>query len=282
MKPSRTYLGIDFSGDHAKWTAGARARSNVWIAEAVHASGGLRLVRLDRVQGRYPMAARPFEALADELASCRHEVAAIDAPFAVPAAQTPEGRHAALLSLVKAVARDAARSFPRGGDFRAAVVAATSEPEVAKPLRATERHWVERGVNTRSTLWAGARGGAPMTAACLELLARCRAPLWPWTTEASGLLAEAFPAAQLRTWGLPFVRYDASKDADGAAANRRAIVEGLASRIDLGPHRATMLASADALDAVVAVFGGLAVREGALAHQLTTDARLEGHIAVHR
>lgn len=50
---------------------------------------------------------------------------------------------------------------------------------------------------------AGPRGGAAMTAACLKLLHEANCPIWPWQRSARRLLAEAFPAAQLRHWQLP-------------------------------------------------------------------------------
>src|SRR5262245_932705 len=71
-------------------------------------------------------------------------------------------------------------------------------PHGAKEYRQIETIW---GVNVRSTMWAGPRGGAPMTVACLALLADAEPPMWPWKRGVDGLLAEAFPAAQLKTWG---------------------------------------------------------------------------------
>jgi hypothetical protein len=281
MNTPRSYLGIDFSGNDANWRPSAGQRTNVWIAEAVADGETLRLVRLDRVQQRHPGAARPFEALARELGARRFDAAGIDAPFSVPAAHVPGADHAVLLRLARSVDREPKRSFARGAELRAAIASATHEPATAKPLRETERYWAERKVNTRSTLWAGARPGASMTAACLELLARSAAPLWPWVSDAPGVLTEAFPAAQLRTWKLPFAVYDASKDDVGARANRRTIVDGVATRIDLGHHRSTMLDSADAIDAVVSLFAGVAVRRGRLERQPTSVASLEGCIAVH-
>ena len=277
----RTYLGVDFSGNDASWKASARARSNVWVAEAVETRAGLRLARIDRVQGRYPKASRPFEALSRELSERRHEAVGIDAPFSVPAAHVPRASHAELLLLARSVVREAKRDFARGADLREAIVRATREPDQPKPLRVTEAHWVKQGVNTRSTLWAGARGGAPMTAACLELVARAEVPLWPWVSHERGVAMEVFPAAQLRTWGLPFTVYDASKDDVGAQERRRVLVKALSARIDLGDFASVLLASADAIDAVVSVFGAIAMRQGRLASEPSDIASIEGWIAVH-
>jgi hypothetical protein len=129
-----------------------------------------------------------------------------------------------------------------------------------KPYRDTERVWIERGVNTRSTLWNGPRGGAAFTAACLTLLARSKRPVWPWRCGA-GMLVEAFPAAQLRHWGLTHRGYGKAEQSE----LRVEILDGLRRRLDFNAsHRALMVESADALDAVIAAFGAMAaVRLGA-------------------
>jgi hypothetical protein len=55
------------------------------------------------------------------------------------------------------------RPFARGN-----AVVQTFAPQLpapgAKIFRETERYWIARGVNVRSTLWAGPRGGAPFAA----------------------------------------------------------------------------------------------------------------------
>jgi hypothetical protein len=249
-------LGADFSGDHEKWEPGCTV-SNVWIAELDASADRTHLARLDRVQTRYAGAVRPFAALAAELRGGRFACAAIDAPFSVPARHVPGKRHAALLALVDSIS-DGIRDFPTGASLLAALADATSPTVCAKPLRATETHWVDVGVATRSTLWAGARGGAPMTAACLRLLARAARPMWPWSAGEDGLLVEAFPAAQLLTWRLPRTRYDGSHREVGAA-NRRTIVAYLRRRLDVAAHEAKLLGSADAIDAVLCALAALAV-----------------------
>jgi hypothetical protein len=271
-------LGIDFSGDQAKWNRGCTV-SNVWIAELHEAEGRLRLARLDRVQARYAGSKRPFEALAAELAAGDFGVAAIDAPFSVPARHVPRGGHASLLSLVATVPH-AARDFPRAADFVAAVERASVPKLSAKPLRATEQRWVAAGVPTRSTLWSGARGGAAMTSACLTLLGRAGRPVWPWATEGRGRLAEAFPAAQLRTWALPHALYDASKGAIGVI-HRSTIVAALGARADVGAFEPALLASADAIDAVLCAFAAVAVARAEVLYGPTNGDLAEGWIATH-
>jgi hypothetical protein len=268
------WLGIDFSGNDAMWRPRC-GRSNVWIADVRREPAGLVLARLDRVQ-ELSGDERPFDRLAALLRSASYRAAAIDAPFSVPLAHAPPLGHRALLERVAALECES-RSFPRGKLFADAITAART-PESAKPLRATERLWASRRVNVRSTLWAGARGGAPMTAACLLLLERARRPIWPWAPAAAeALVAEAFPAAQLLTWRLPHQKYDGK---DGAP-NRRAIASALAERLELGALREKMEASADALDAVLCAFAAIAVTEGRLASAPAEGAAEEGWIAVH-
>src|SRR5687768_14378280 len=142
MIPLRRWLGIDFSGNHAMWRAGCSV-SNVWIADLRRPDDALVLHDLRRVQ-QLPGDAHPFTRLA--------------APFSVPPPHVPPGGHAALTAIV-AASVPADRPFPRGADFVRAVTG-KSPPlsPVKKPMRRTDTRW--RGVNVRSTLWAGARSGA--------------------------------------------------------------------------------------------------------------------------
>jgi hypothetical protein len=275
------WLGIDFSGDAAMWRAGCRG-SNVWIATAEPRarSPKLRLADLRRVQD-LPGEGAPFERLAALLARREHAAAGIDAPCALPAAHAGRG-HAALLSRAAALPREG-RPFPRGDVFVRGMTGTAPPLRPPKPYRAAEAQWLRRGVNVRSTLWAGARGGAPMTAACLVLLHRAGAPVWPFAVPAAGpapagLVVEAFPAGQLREWGLPHERY-------GAASGRpvrEVIALALGARIDVGPFAPALATSADALDAVLCLFGAIAVTEGRLAAPPGGEAPVEGWIAVHR
>jgi hypothetical protein len=89
------------------------------------------------------------------------------------------------------------------------------------------------------------------------------------------LLAEAFPAAQLRTWSLPNQKYDGPSA--GAHATRQTIVDALSQRVALGTWGATLLGSADALDAVLCTFA--AVATGSV--RGSSPACTEGFIVVH-
>jgi hypothetical protein len=205
-----------------------------------------------------------------------HAAAGIDAPFCVPAHVMPADGHPALIALVDRLNCPPARPFPRGDAFLDALGIVTP----VKSLRQTERLWRGRGINVRSSLWWKPRGGASLATACLKLIARAgRPPCWPWSPPVRGCLAEAFPAAQLRQWGLPHQKYNGP---DGAA-NRAAIVRAVSERLDFGPFRDDCLRSADALDAVLAAFGAIAVTTGTLAAPVPDDADpSEGWIAVHR
>ena len=118
-----------------------------------------------------------------------------------------------------------------------------------------------------------------MTASCLYLLSKTGCPIWPWSAGVPGLLAEAFPAAQLKHWKLPFQRYNDPDEV--GTANRKTIVAFLESRwLELGEFKQSLLESADAIDAVLCAFAAKAVSTG----ELATEAEAfddEGQIAVH-
>ena len=69
---------------------------------------------------------------------------------------------------------------------------ANASLEERKLMRKTEQFWRKRGVNVRSTLWDGPRGGAPFTVANLTLLAKVRRPVWPWCRAAPGGVVARF------------------------------------------------------------------------------------------
>jgi Protein of unknown function (DUF429) len=150
-----------------------------------------------------------------------------------------------------------------------------------KPLRKTELVWSKQKINVRSTLWAGPRGGAAMTAACLTLLRESGCPIWPWDrpTDPTGLLIEAFPAAQLRHWNLDFQGYNGNKPT--AVAIRRKLVALVSQRIQIldDSLKKEMKESADALDAVLCAFAAIAVTTNQLTQ--TPIPGEEGAIAVH-
>ena len=89
------------------------------------------------------------------------------------------------------------------------------------------------------------------------------------TRDGSSGIIEVYPAAALRRWGLPFRQY---KGADGMPV-RRSIVDGLLAIAPIafaGFHEA-LLASDDALDALVAALVGIAKHEE-LVEPLPEDA----------
>jgi hypothetical protein len=254
------------------------SRSNVWIADVREHNGQLVLHNLDRVQA-LPGGAVPFARLAALLSDATYLAAAIDAPFSIPAVHASQGGHQALLSLVAQMPCHG-RPFPWGSDFVHVVAGQRPPLFPPKPYRVTEAHWIRQGINVRSTLWAGSRGGAPMTAACIRLLAQAGRRVWPWSHATPGLMVEAFPTAQLQLWGLPFSQYDGSHAT--AVATRMTILAGIAQRITLGGFQSIVAGSADALDAVVAAFAAVAVTRNALGHPVASvPAMSEGWIAVH-
>lgn len=273
------WIGIDFSGNHLQWRDG-RTQSAVWIAALTPNGPGLALRDVRRVQD-LPGEGPPFARMAAFLRSASFHVAAIDAPFSLPAAYLPPGGRAALLATIAALPCDG-RPFPSGARLVTAL-APDLGPRGKHVMRAPERLWRRRGVNVRSTLWNGPRGGAPFAASSLRLQSACGLPAWPWTSPASGkVLAEAFPAAQLKAWALPHDRYGGA-DAD-AVNRRRAIVDALRERARLTvPHvlEEKLIASADALDSVLCAIAARGVATGALLDPPPADAP-DGWIAVHR
>ncbi len=268
------WLGIDFSGDHLMWRPGRR--TNAWIA-AVGTSRG-RLVLDDvRPVTALPGAGSPFERLAELLRGGDFAAAAVDAPFSIPGRYL-RGTHRALLARVAALGRTSGtRPFAPAVAFVHGVTGQLPPLTPPKPYRETEACWRARGVNVRSTLWAGPRGGAAMTAACLTLLALADRPMWPWSRTPGGLLVEAFPAAQLARWELPFERY--ARNDPQAFRHRETIVDALAGRLVLGARRRLLIRSADALDALLCAFAAIAVAAGVAP---TPDrCSEEGWIAVH-
>jgi hypothetical protein len=148
-----------------------------------------------------------------------------------------------------------------------------------KPLRCTEKFWQKHKINVRSTLWCGPRSGAPMTSACLTLLHEAGCPIWPWDREGPGLLVEAFPAAQLCQWKMPYQGY--SRDDATASSTRKDLVSQLSDRVGLGPFEGELEESADALDAVLCAFAAFAVTTDNLVCPRNADDPLdEGLIAV--
>lgn len=265
------FLGIDFSGAAAPWRPRC-ARPTVWIASLE----GFRLADLRPVQD-LDGDGDPFERLTALLREGRYRAAAIDAPLSLPHAHMPSGGHAQLLADIAGLPPATDRPFPRGA---AIVRYATSIAPLAsaKPSRQTEKL---SGARARSTLWNGrARPGAPFTAAALTLAARARRPVWPWK-DAPGMLVEAFPAAQLKAWGLPHANYNAPDERPA----RQAIIAHLerTRHVDIEPaYRKEMLKSPDALDAVIAAFAGRAAANRQLHIEKPPTWKTEGAIAIHK
>lgn len=270
------YIGIDFSGAVGQWRA-SRTSSNVWISEIVPRGGRWSLRDLRPVQGLKGEGA-PFDRLTNYLCNGDFTAASIDAPFSLPRDYVPKAGHGALLERVMSLPHPG-RPFPSGPQLIATFAPALA-PNGRKLYREIEQFWRAQGLNVRSTLWWKPRGGAPMTAACLTLLARAGRPIWPWADgREPGLLVEAFPAAQLKQWGLPFQKYSGTGPA--ALDNRRRLLRALSGKVDLGAWKKTLLACADPLDAVLAAFAGIAVHTGRLTRKPEKRYRLEGAIAVH-
>ena len=275
------YVGIDFSGSQPQWNPNVQA-SNVWLAVLEANGDALTLVNLQRVQ-QLPGPGRPFSRLAAWLSDMKHTAAAIDAPFSIP--WWFFGRsfvdHTGLISIVDGLRLNPAQDFPSGKDF-VANVAADIPFEYTKPLRVTESYWRGRGVNIRSTVWNGPRPGAPFTSACLKLLAQAGCPVWPWEGPQTGILTEAFPAAQLKHWGLPFSQYSGP----GGQASRDVIVADLMATRSLQAGEADLeilRKNADAIDAVLCSYAARAVNLDQLESEIPPfDAwHTEGWIAVH-
>ncbi|MDO8739167.1 DUF429 domain-containing protein [Candidatus Deferrimicrobium sp.] len=271
------FLGIDFSGNHHMWRPGCR-RSNVWVSEVRRNEEGLILVDLRPVQG-LPGDQHPFERLVSFLSRGDFEAAAIDAPFSVPRAFIPPDGYAGLLERIGLLSDPDGRPFCRSAAFVKAVAGVDPPLDPPQPMRSTDAYWRQKGLNVRSTLWAGARGGAAMTAACFKLLHRAQRPIWPWVHESRGLIVEAFPMAQLKQWGLPYNGYG-KQDREGELL-REQIIDGVRERIDLGVSDEVLLSSADALDSVLCAFSGLAITTSSIAVPPDDSALLEGWMSVH-
>jgi hypothetical protein len=223
-----------------------------------------------------PGTGTPFDRLVKLIAAGEFDAATIDAPFSLPSRHLPPGGHPELLRSIRALPNASDRDFPLGS----AIVLlgeniAVKHQDKPKPLRETERYWAERGVNTRSTMWSGTRGGAPFAAACLRLLELAGRPIWPWHDPQPGILGEAFPAAQLCHWGLPHRAYSKPDQTE----NREAIVSGLSVRVSIDPvDERKLLDSPDALDATIAAFAAIAISKGEVAN--FSKPCEEGFIAV--
>lgn len=271
----RRWIGIDFSGDEHLWAPDC-AKPGVWVATLTATEDKPHLTDVRPVQ-ELEGDGTPFERLAALLREGAFEAAAIDAPFSVPALSVPDASHARLIRAAGALAAWDA-SFP-AVEHLVQGICGEKSPQGTAQLRATEDLWQSRGVSVRFPLWNGPRPSAPRTLACLRLLALAARPTWPFSPVSPGCLIEAYPAAQLRTWGLPHKEYAGS----GAVSipNRHVILKGLARRVALKEHRSLLLQNDDALDAVIGCFAAMAVTEDLLAFPVVDIGTIEGWIAVH-
>ncbi len=125
-------------------------------------------------------------------------------------------------------------------------------------LRATDR-WIHDNLGLVPLSVAADRIGhtAIRLAALMARLGdHIRSPL-----DGSGAVAEVYPAAALKVWGLPHRGYKRGVN----AAGRNALVDeiqAVAPWLELGVHEAAVRASDDALDAVVCALISRAVTKG--------------------
>jgi hypothetical protein len=256
----------------------------VWIADIRRRGPSLFVHDLLPVQALKGVE-DPFERLALLLQDRNHAAAAIDAPFSLPRGYVSGDDHKKLLERVRRIETDHQRPFPESS-----AIIRNFAPELgqngAKIFRETESMWRRRRINVRSTLWDGPRKGTAMTVACLYLLATAEAPLWPWSQGSElGLVVEAFPAAQLAHWNLPYQEY--SGNSKPALDTRKTIIngtnelKGISDYIEFGQFDELTICNADALDAVICALAAVAVTDGAVAFSPTPASKIEGWIAVH-
>lgn len=125
-------------------------------------------------------------------------------------------------------------------------------------LRTTDR-WVHGQIGLLPLSVAADRIGHTairLAALMAQLGEHVRSPL-----DGSGALAEVYPAAALKIWGLPFRGY--KRDANAAARNM--LVDELiaaAPWLRLGEHESAVRASDDPLDAVICALVARAVSQG--------------------
>jgi len=274
------FIGIDFSGNADQWKARV-SNPIVWIA-LLSSEPIPKVLSLEPVQKLFETG-DPFGSLATFLEKGDFIAAGIDAPFSVPASFVPRGDWNGLIDAIGKLSHHG-RPFPDACSFLDLITAEAWRKNPGKDLRLTERFWKRRKINVRSSLWWKPRGGAPFAAACMKLIGMTGRPCWPWVQTAErGILVEAFPAAQLREWKLNHQKYNG----DEGRITRGQIVDQLGDRIEFGYSDETVRKSADALDAVLAAFAGIACHRGTwrkpdVEHADYEKIAIEGWISVHR
>lgn len=272
-------FGVDFSGDAKQWKPRC-ARPNVWVATATLSDQSIS------IESVIPVAdlsgdGDPFDNLSKFLSTTRNAIAAIDAPFSVPFELCSDAEQ--LWTDVNRLPKEG-RPFPNGAALVEMILPALA-PRGKKLYRETEKNWLERGVNTRSTVWAGPRGGAPFAAACMTLLSRHEGAVWPIRSQTSlgCTLVEAFPAAQLKQWGLPYAGYNGS--IENAVQLRKEILSWLIDhrqlKISANNHE-LCVDSADALDSIVCVYSAATIARGQNDSLVGGFSSSEGWISIHK
>jgi hypothetical protein len=152
-----------------------------------------------------------------------------------------------------------------------------TEPGWKVPLvnRATDLHVREQLGMIPLSVAADLIGHAALR--CAAVLAQARVRGVDVARDGSGAIAEVYPAAALKVWGLPHRGYKGRAN----AAARDALVDALllaAPWLDLGSHEATVRRTDHALDAVVCALVARAVVRGATAPPTTRAAAREGWI----
>jgi hypothetical protein len=272
---TKQVLGIDFSGSADQWGA-KRRNSSVWIAAGQADEARLLIDDLTPVQALLGDA-EPFNRLIEMLTDI-NGFAAINAPFSAPRA------YAASVPVLWAQASGLpheGRPFGRGADFVELLSPGIGRHGV-KIYRACEALWRQRGLNTPSTLWSGPGGGAGAAVACMTLLLMRGGPVWPLRPGGEGaVLVEAYPAAQLFTWGLEPGGYSGAK-AKALAARTQILAALVADHGLVVSDAQTALCqnNADALDAVLCAYAAKSMADGRHPRQLPAAARSEGWIVV--
>lgn len=248
----------------------------MWIAAGRGDGPNLVIEELTPVQGLLGDA-EPFDRLV-ELLTDTEGFAAIAAPFSAPrayAASVP-----VLWSLASGLPHEG-RPFGRGRDF-IELLAAGVGPHGVKAYRACETLWRQRGLNVPSTLWSGPGGAAGAAAACMTLLLTRGGPVWPLRPGGEGaVLVEAYPPAQLLTWGLEHAGYAGPKPKAAAARARilAALVADHALIVTDDLAKVTRQ-NANALDAILSAYAAKAIMDGRHPRHLPASARSEGWIVV--
>ena len=106
---------------------------------------------------------------------------------------------------------------------------------------------------------------------CAGLLARLGSAGHPVDRDGTGMLAEVYPAASLKQWGLPYRGYKQPRNS-GALPELVTRLQTAAPWLQIGPHGRLCRTSHDALDAVIAA---LTARAAALGLTLRPDPELQ-------